>query len=37
MTANVEIIVESKENILVLKTSAITDKDGKKYVTVIKN
>ncbi len=37
MTANVEIVIESKENILVLKTSAITDKDSKKYVTVIKN
>lgn len=37
MTANVEIIVESKENILVLKTSAISEKDSKKYVTVIKN
>lgn len=37
MWANVEIIVESKKDVLVLKTSAITEKDWKKYVTISKN
>lgn len=37
MWANIEIIVESKDNIVVVKTTAITEKDSKKYVTVKKN
>ncbi|NDK08550.1 efflux RND transporter periplasmic adaptor subunit, partial [Candidatus Gracilibacteria bacterium] len=37
MGANIEIIVESKDNIVVVKTTAITETDGKKYVTVKKN
>lgn len=37
MWANVEIIVESKIDVLVLKTSAITEKNSKKYVNVYKN
>lgn len=37
MWANIEIIVESKDNIIVVKTTAITEKDWKKYVTVKKN
>ncbi|MDD3302380.1 MAG: efflux RND transporter periplasmic adaptor subunit [Candidatus Gracilibacteria bacterium] len=37
MGADIEIIVESKKDILVLKTSAITEKDGKSYVNVLKN
>jgi len=37
MGADIEIIVESKKDILVLKTSAITEKDWKSYVNVLKN
>nr|MDD3720665.1 HlyD family efflux transporter periplasmic adaptor subunit [Candidatus Gracilibacteria bacterium] len=37
MTANVEIIIESKENILTVKSSVITDEDGKNYVNLMKN
>ncbi|MFK7780559.1 MAG: efflux RND transporter periplasmic adaptor subunit [Candidatus Gracilibacteria bacterium] len=37
MTSNVEIIIESKENILVIKTSALVEKNGKNYLTVEKN
>lgn len=37
MGANVEILVESKKDVLVIKTTAITEKDSKKYVTVNKN
>lgn len=37
MTANVEIITESRENVVVLKTTAIKEKDGKNYVIVEKD
>lgn len=37
MTADVEIISESKTNALLLKTSAIIDKDWKKYVLLNNN
>ncbi len=37
MTANVEIITESKQNILVIKTSAITEKKWKNYLTIQSN
>lgn len=37
MTANVEIIIESKENILTLKSSTITKENWKNYVNLIKN
>ena len=37
MTAGVEIITESKEDILLVKTSALNEKDGKKYLTIEKN
>ncbi|MDD3793620.1 MAG: efflux RND transporter periplasmic adaptor subunit [Candidatus Gracilibacteria bacterium] len=36
-TADVEIITESKEDILLLKTSAITEKDGKYFVNLVKD
>lgn len=36
-SADVEIITESKEDILLLKTSAITEKDWKYYVNLIKD
>ena len=36
MTANVEIITESKENILVIKTSALSEKNWKNYLTINK-
>jgi len=36
MTASVEIITELKENILLLKSSAISEKDWKNYVLVDK-
>ncbi len=37
MTANVEIITESKQNILVIKTSAITEKKWKNFLTIQSN
>lgn len=36
-SADVEIITESKEDILLLKTSAITEKDNKYYVNLVKD
>jgi len=36
-SADVEIITESKEDILLLKTSAITEKDSKYYVNLVKD
>jgi hypothetical protein len=37
MTANIEVITESKNNILLVKTSYIQDQNGKKMVTVERN
>lgn len=37
MSAEVEIIIESKEDVLKIDTSAITEKDGKKYLTILKD
>ncbi len=37
MWANIAIIVESKDNIIVVKTTAITEIDWKKYVTINKS
>lgn len=36
-TADVEIINEQKDDVLLLKTSAIQEKNGKKYVNLIKD
>lgn len=36
MTANVEIITEKKEDVLLLKTQAITTKGNKKFVKILK-
>ncbi len=37
MTANIEIQTASRKSVLTLKASAITEKDGKKYVTIDEN
>lgn len=37
MTADIEIITESKTDIVLLKSSAITEKNGKYFVSVLKN
>lgn len=37
MTANVEIIIESKNDILIIKTNAITETAWRKYLNIIKN
>lgn len=37
MTANIDIITASSENTLLLKSSAITSRDWKNYVTIQKN
>jgi len=37
MTADIEIIIEQKENILILPTTSITTQDDKYYVNLNKN
>jgi multidrug efflux pump subunit AcrA (membrane-fusion protein) len=34
MTAETEIILEEKENVVLIPTNAVSQKDGKSYVTV---
>jgi len=37
MTANIEIITQMKQNVTLVKTSAISEKNGKKYVIIQNN
>jgi multidrug efflux pump subunit AcrA (membrane-fusion protein) len=37
MTANVEIIIDQRENVLILKTQAIKEREWKSYVTLEEN